>query len=269
MTSLKTTVKLFVPERVLASYRNARLRWDMARAQGQSREEIFRDIYRNNRWGGDSGTYSSGTGSRPDVNASYIALVSSLICSERVRRVVDLGCGDFEVGRRLLSPEVKYIGCDIVPELVAHNAARFATKCIEFRTLDAVTDPLPEGDLCIIRQVFQHLSNSDIAKVLRKCRQYRLLLVTDEQVINDKSDCNAEILAYHGTRRVFGQGLKLERAPFFEPIEILLEHPSSSDCVGTGGTYLRTVLIRRTNGPNGASLSSTGITSGMDRNLDE
>jgi hypothetical protein len=45
---------------------------------------------------------------------------------------------------------------EIVPGLIARNAAQFANERIEFRKVDIVIDPLPEGDLCIIRQVFQH-----------------------------------------------------------------------------------------------------------------
>ena len=102
------------------------------------------------------------------------------------------------------------------------NTARFANERIEFRNLDMVTDPLPEGDLCIIRQVFQHLSNGDIATVLRKTRKYPLLLVTDEQVVGDHSHGNIDIIPYHGTRRLFGQGLKLEAAPFSARVETFM-----------------------------------------------
>jgi len=244
MKSIRSTVKLFVPRPILAAYGRERLRWDMSRSRGKSRKEIFSDIYVNNRWGGVLGSYDSGSGSRPDITGSYISVLRALIRNERVKRIVDLGCGDFEVGRRLLSPELTYVGCDIVPGLVARNAAQFGTERIEFRTLDMVTDPLPKGDLCIVRQVFQHLSNGDIATVLRKARQYPLLVVTDEQVVGDNSGANEDIIPYHGTRRLFGQGLKLEAAPFFERVVILLEHSSGSEYSETSHTYLRTVLIQ-------------------------
>jgi SAM-dependent methyltransferase len=244
MGSIKSTVKRFVPRPILAAYDRERLRWDMAKSRGKSREQIFSDIYENNRWGGEPGSYVSGTGSQPDIAESYISVLRTLIRSERVKRIADLGCGDFEVACRILSPEVSYVGCDIVPGLAARNAARFANERIEFRQLDVVTDPLPEGDLCIIRQVFQHLSNRDVATVLRKAKQYPLLVVTDEQVVGDRSDRNIDIMPYHGTRRLFGQGLKLEGEPFFERVEVLLEHSSGSEYSETSGTYLRTVLIR-------------------------
>jgi SAM-dependent methyltransferase len=253
MKSIKSTVKRFVPHFILAAYGRERLRWDMAMSRGKSREEIFSDIYEKNRWGGEPGSYVSGSGSRPDIIGPYISVLRALIRSERVKCIVDLGCGDFEVAHRILSPELNYVGCDIVPGLAARNAARFANERIEFRNLDMVTDPLPEGDLCIIRQVFQHLSNGDIATVLRKARQYPLLVVTDEQVFGDRSDDNIDILPYHGTRRLFGQGLKLEAVPFFERVEILLEHSSGSEYSATYDTYLRTVLIRNNSGRSAGS----------------
>jgi SAM-dependent methyltransferase len=248
MRSIRSALKLFVPRRMLAAYGRKRLRRDMATSRGKTREEIFSDIYENNRWGGDPGSYDSGSGSRADINESYISAIRTLIRREEVKHIVDLGCGDFEVSRRILSPELSYVGCDIVPGLVASNAARFASERIKFHDLDVVTDPLPAGDLCIIRQVFQHLSNGDIATVLQKAKQYPLLVVTDEQVVGDNSDSNVDIIPYHGTRRLFGRGLKLETGPFFERVEILLEHSSGSAYSAISKTYLRTVLIRNNGG---------------------
>jgi SAM-dependent methyltransferase len=151
MKSVRAAVKLLLPRPILAAYRRGRLRWDMTRSREKSREEIFCDIYESNRWGGKRGSYNSGNGSRPDVTAPYVSALRAVIRRERVTRIVDLGCGEFEVGRRLPSLELSYVGCDIVPGLVARNAARFAAERIQFRTLDIVTDPLPEGDLCIIK----------------------------------------------------------------------------------------------------------------------
>src|SRR5262249_41013920 len=125
MRSIKSKVKRFVPRPILAAYGRARLRWDMATSGGKSRGEIFSDVHENNRWGGDPGSYDSGSGSRPDVAGAYIAALRALIRNEGVKYIVDLGCGDFEVARRIISLGLSYIGCDIVPGLVARNAARF------------------------------------------------------------------------------------------------------------------------------------------------
>jgi hypothetical protein len=85
------------------------------------------------------------------VIGPYVSVVRGLIRREGVTSIVDLGCGDFEVAGTLLSPELTYVGRDIVPGLVATNAARFSSERVKFRTLDIVTDALLEGDLCIIQ----------------------------------------------------------------------------------------------------------------------
>ena len=58
MGSIKSAVKRFVPRPILAAYNRERLRWDMAKSRGKSREQIFSDIYENNRWGGEPGATS-------------------------------------------------------------------------------------------------------------------------------------------------------------------------------------------------------------------
>jgi SAM-dependent methyltransferase len=242
--SLKSALKQYVPSPILSRIQRAGLRHDMYRSEGRTHKEIFSEIYERDLWRGESGTYSSGPGSHEQVNESYINLVLSLIEREKVGRIVDLGCGDFRVGQRIVGFGAAYVGCDVCPSVIERNSRVFGHGDIDFKTIDIVTDPLPRGDLCIIRQVFQHLSNGSILTVLQKTLDYRLVLVTDEQVRGDEASRNVDILPFHGTRRLFGQGLRLERAPFDQKIDILLEHSSGSNYGPATATYLRTVLIR-------------------------
>jgi SAM-dependent methyltransferase len=242
--SVKSTIKQYVPSSILSGVSNFRLRRAMNRSKGRTPAQIFGEIYERNAWGGEAGNFSSGSGSAERVNDDYVELVLSLIRRGNVRSIVDLGCGDFKVGARMVESGVSYIGCDVYPKLIEQNSRKFGRANVTFRVLDIVADPLPEGDLCIIRQVFQHLSNDNIVEVLRKARIYPLVLITDEQISDDDASSNANILPFHGTRRVFGQGLKLERAPFDETFEVLLNHSSGSGYDNATRTYLRTVLIR-------------------------
>ena len=241
---LTPAIRRYVPPSLLRSIQRVVLRQEMRRSVGRSHEDIFGDIYNANAWGGTPTQFSSGSGSDEGVNDAYVNLVLSLVKSEQVSRMVDLGCGDFRVGRRIAGQGTSYIGCDIVRDVIQRNCRDFQQPGIEFRKIDIVKDCLPNGDLCIIRQVFQHLSNDDISTVLEKSRSYRLVLITDEQVLGDSAPANCDILPYHGTRRLFGQGLRLEREPFKEKIDVLLEHSSGVDYGPTTRTYLRTVLIR-------------------------
>lgn len=242
--SLKSVAKAILPKPVVAWIRARGLIRDMNVARGKSREAVFREIYEKNLWGGEAGELSSGSGSQDDVTAPYIALVRSLIESEGITTIADLGCGDFRVGRQIVSANVTYVGCDVVPSVIEANRSAYSSEHVAFQVLDIVTDPLPDADAAIIRQVFQHLSNAEIGSVLKKLKKYRVVLITDEQVRGDEAQANADIAPFHGTRRVFGQGLKLERAPFNQRLEVLLKH-SSGDSSSIGPvTYLRTVLIR-------------------------
>jgi SAM-dependent methyltransferase len=242
--SLKSTLKQYLPVPILSRMQRAGLRHDMYRSAGRTHSQIFSEIYDRNLWQGEAGTHSSGPGSLEQVNDAYINLVLSLIAREKIATIVDLGCGDFRVGQRIARSGASYIGCDVCPSVIERNSRVFTGCGIEFRTIDAVTDPLPPGDLCIIRQVFQHLSNASIMAILRKTVSYRLVLVTDEQVRGDEASSNVDILPFHGTRRLFGQGLRLERAPFHQKFDILLEHSSGSSYGPATATYLRTILIR-------------------------
>lgn len=189
------------------------------------RRRVFREAYKNNVWGSDTRSqFFSGVGSRGDAVEAYVRGMTRLLeqhASElgRPLRVVDLGCGDFEVGQALLArvPDLTYIGCDIVPELVAHHTRAYANERISFRQLDIVADPLPEADVCLVRQVLQHLSNAEIMRFLRRA-SYKYLYVTEGQPavrggpVNPDKATNADIRFDWSKGR--GRGVELDKPPY-------------------------------------------------------
>lgn len=93
--------------------------------------------------------------------------------------VVDCGCGDFNVGSQIRQYCSNYVACDIVPDLIERNKIRFSKFDVDFRVVNIIEDPLPIGDVVIIRQVLQHLSNEHIKQVVNKLRGYRYLILTE------------------------------------------------------------------------------------------
>jgi SAM-dependent methyltransferase len=93
--------------------------------------------------------------------------------------VVDLGCGDFNVGSRLRPFCAKYVACDVAAPVVEANRKRFAGLDVEFRQLDIIESELPPGDVVIIRQVLQHLSNADIRKIVPKLYNYKYVVLAE------------------------------------------------------------------------------------------
>lgn len=80
--------------------------------------------------------------------------------------VLDLGCGTgFNLARlqSLNLPFGTYIGIDLSADMLARARQKFAQlPNIEFRQLDLLIDPLPEGpfDLVVSTNVFEHLPNA-------------------------------------------------------------------------------------------------------------
>jgi hypothetical protein len=142
------------------------------------------------------------------------------ITAQKPITVVDLGCGDFEIGRRLLAnvPDLHYLGCDIVPELIAHHAKQTRDIRARFETLDIVADPLPVGDVYLLRQVLQHLSNADIRRVLEKLPKSSRVFVTEgyptiqEGPINPDKSAGYDVRFDWRTGR--GRGVELDKAPY-------------------------------------------------------
>jgi SAM-dependent methyltransferase len=134
--------------------------------------------------------------------------------------IVDLGCGDFWVGARLLEqlPSAKYVGCDVVPELVEYNQRTFGSDRIQFRLIDMVREDIPAGTVCLVRQVFQHLSNQEIASTLPKLRKYPHIYVTEGYPILREGKVNPDKPTGEDVRFDWrsgrGQGVELDQPPY-------------------------------------------------------
>jgi len=215
---MKQTLLRLTPVPLLEMYRSVK-RWaERRRNAGRTTEQIFTEIYRAGKWGGGEGNLCSGGGSVHDeIVGPYVRAVARLLdgITEFPVQIVDLGCGDFRVGRQLLDHCESYTGVDIVPDVVAANQAEFGSSKCRFLKLNIIDDPLPAGTVCCVRQVLQHLSNDQILKILPKLNQYRLVLVT-EHYPSDNPQIRPNLDKVHGAgiRLYQNSGVYLDRTPF-------------------------------------------------------
>lgn len=197
----------------------------LLRGQTAVRQRQFQHVYKASLWGGAGDTgFFSGIGSRGSTADEYADNMAHILrrhTDERGRRltVLDLGCGDFEIGRRLIQrlPDMIYIGADIVPELVAYNQKQFSSEFASFHRIDIVSDALPVADVCLVREVFQHLSNDEIRRTLPKL-SHDFVYVTEAQpqILEGKPNpdkpAGATIRFDWQTGR--GRGVELDQPPF-------------------------------------------------------
>jgi len=180
-----------------------------------STKDAMEQIYEMHLWGKNSTKFYSGIGSHDSkIIDPYIEIVSSFLNSFKNPLIVcDLGCGDFNVGKKLVQFTQKYIAVDIASNLINFNKNTFKNEKLEFQCLDIALDDLPPGDCALIRQVLQHLSNMEVKQIIHKLKKFNYVIVT-EHIPDDAFTPNKEIISGQGTRLKKQSGIDLLAPPF-------------------------------------------------------
>src|SRR5579872_4089543 len=257
MRKLRYFVKGLIPHRIYLFFKQR----EMNRRSAQvDRRTLFSSIYANGTWGGQRGEFYSGSGSLQRFHEAYRAILRDATRDIASPIIVDLGCGDFRVASAVLPPEARYIGVDIVPSMIAHHQDTYANERVQFQCLDIVNDVLPDGDVCLIRQVLQHLSNDEISAVLRNTAKYQTLLITEHFAPDDRSTYapNRDIPHGAGTRVPLDSGVDVRYPPFSLPgATVVAEIPVEIDDFPVQpGEHLKVFLVPRPTAEVKASANS-------------
>jgi Methyltransferase domain len=191
------------------------------RVRGKAyRQAIFQRIHDKNLWGGTESV--SGTGSGSAATSVIRRELPSLFQRHGVRSVLDAPCGDFCWMKEIAKTLDRYVGVDIVPDLIERNAAGHGTNTVSFICANIAADRLPSADLVLCRDCFIHFPTRMIRGALRKFRASgaRYLLLT--------SDRDAE--PYHDIPVGSFRRVNFTRPPFSfpAPICILSEEENGS-----------------------------------------
>ena len=178
-------------------------------------KDVMNQIYEQHLWGTNHTKFYSGFGSHyPVIVNPYLQVVSTFLESFKEKlTVLDLGCGDFNIGKNLVQYSKKYIGIDIVESLIHYNKKKFSQDILEFKCLNISTDKLPKADCVLIRQVLQHLSNKEIAEVVAKLYNYKYIIIT-EHLPNEEFIANKDIISGQGIRLKKNSGVNIIEPPF-------------------------------------------------------
>ncbi len=172
-------------------------------------------VYDMKLWGGVAFDFYSGVGSYdPKIINPYLErLIAFLDAHNKPLVVCDLGCGDFNIGKHLTKYTRKYIAIDIVENLINRNKDIYKEDNLEFCCLDITKDELPPGDCIILRQVLQHLSNTEIQGVINKIAVYKYIILT-EHIPLGKFIPNKNIISGQGIRLKQNSGVNILETPF-------------------------------------------------------
>jgi hypothetical protein len=132
-------------------------------------KEVFNSIYQQNTWGSTESI--SGQGSTLNQSKNAVIGINKIIDQYNITSILDLPCGDFNWMKHVNLNSIKYIGADIVEDLIQNNLKKFNTNNIDFKTLNIITDKLDKCDLIIVRDCFVHLSYEDISNSIENIKK--------------------------------------------------------------------------------------------------
>ena len=147
-------------------------------------DKIFSEIYKTNYW--NEKESKSGTGSSLKSTEQIRNEIPNIIKQFEIKTVLDIPCGDFTWFKKIVNNlNVKYIGCDIVNEIILNNK-KYENNKLSFFKLDIIEDKLPDADLIICRDCLFHFSYEDIEKTFINLEKsnFKYLLITNHNLNN-------------------------------------------------------------------------------------
>lgn len=125
----------------------------------------FTRIYRRNLFGGKQSR--AGQGSDLSQTRVIVQELPKLLKELNARSMVDAPCGDFFWMEEVELPVGKYVGVDIVEQMIQQNQANYGNQQRSFLVMNIVEDVVPRADLILCRDCLVHLSFDDCKKVIR------------------------------------------------------------------------------------------------------
>jgi len=184
-------------------------------------EEVFSDIYKNNKWGGVDSV--SGGGSDLQQTKHISQELPIIFNRLNISTMLDIPCGDFHWMSKVNLSGVSYTGSDIVGELIKENSRQYKREGVSFQKLDLIKDELPKVDLVFCRDCLVHLSYNDALLALENiCKSHSKYLLTTTFT---NRNSNEDIAT--GNWRT----LNLELSPFAfpEPLQLVNEGCTEGD----------------------------------------
>ncbi|MDO8704111.1 MAG: class I SAM-dependent methyltransferase [Sulfuricaulis sp.] len=187
-------------------------------------EEVFANIFTENRWRGKDSF--SGTGSDLHQTRVIIEELPLLFRDLRISTFLDIPCGDFHWMCRVDLKGVNYVGVDIVKELIQKNKEKYERENVQFQHLNLIEDKIRKVDLILCRDCLVHLSFDDAFLALRN--------ICDSQSTHLLTTTFTTRMENHDIFTGQWRTLNLEIAPFNlpKPLRIINE-----DCTEGNSVY--------------------------------
>ena len=183
--------------------------------KNKSINKVFLSIYKETSW--DNKESNSGQGSSLEETKELRKKLPVVIKQLNIKKILDLPCGDYNWMNNVDLGVDRYIGGDIVKNIVFNNNKKYASDTVCFKQLDLTKDPLDAVDLIICRDCLVHLSYDNINRVFNNLLSSNIMYIATTSYPEEKN--NRDIVT-GGWRK-----LNFQISPFNlpEPVAIIEE----------------------------------------------
>lgn len=147
--------------------------------------DIFNNIYKSGGWN----KLGSGEGSQIESTLDYVPFIQEFLEKNNIKSVLDLGCGDWTFSKTIDWSDIKYLGVDASEIVIKNNIEKYKNKNINFKCCNFLKENFGNYDLCIIKDVFQHLKNEEIINFKKQLKKFKYILIT-----NDYTEKNVDLV---------------------------------------------------------------------------
>jgi hypothetical protein len=150
-------------------------------------KEIFTNIFRKNWWNNDESR--SGWGAELKRTESIRSALPEFARRHALSSLLDAPCGDYHWMQYVQwPPAFRYVGADIVPDLITANRGSFPG--VEFIELDILAGRFPDVDAWLARDLMIHFPDEAIWTTLGNFREssIRYLLATTYPNAKENTD---------------------------------------------------------------------------------
>jgi glycosyltransferase involved in cell wall biosynthesis len=190
-----------------------------------SLQDKFTNVYRYNLFEGSESR--SGEGSDLVQTEVIRQAIPKLIKNYNIASFLDAPCGDWYWMCNVKLGVKKYIGVDIVQEMIDKNNKTYGNDITSFQKLDLVTDQIPKTDLIFSRDCLVHLNYEHIFKILKSFKKsgatYLLTTTFTNRIENSDLYDN-----------MFWRTLNMQKHPFNFPAPLVL---INENCTEDKGNY--------------------------------
>jgi len=216
---VKSAIKSVFPPSVWISQRVRKV------LQGTpSIEQIFSNIYRNNSWADPESV--SGRGSTLARTEVIRKALPAMLKDVGAKSLLDAACGDFNWMQHVDLGEIRYLGVDVVAELIACNQRTYRNTHRNFVVMDLTKGDVPKTDVILCRDCFIHLSFNHARAVIRNLKRSgsEYLIATTHTHVSNNTDIESG-----GWRSV---NLQLSPYNFPSPLQLVMESAELGKALG-------------------------------------